>query len=68
MINAVRRSYAWVRGREPLVAVNIAAGAVTAAVAEWQGDLSGDAAWLAVGWGLLVLVARQVVAPHVPER
>lgn len=49
--------------REPLAVVNGVAAAITAAVSEWQGDLTGEHAWLAVGWGLILFVSRQVVSP-----
>lgn len=59
-IAAVRR---FTREREPLAVVSGAAATVTALVAEWQGDLTGDQAWLAVVWALATLVARHYVTP-----
>jgi hypothetical protein len=51
------------REQEPLVVVNAAAGTVVAAVTEWQGDLTGDAAWIAVVWGVGTFVMRLFVTP-----
>lgn len=59
----LKRAFNWLRTKEPLVAVQLVAAAVTGFVAEAQGDLTGDDAWLAVGWAVVALVSRQVVAP-----
>jgi hypothetical protein len=53
----------WARHREPVVVANAAAAAVVAAVAQWQGDLHGQAAWLAVAWGVLTFLQRSLVSP-----
>jgi hypothetical protein len=57
---AVRR---FASEREPVVVVNAAAAGVVALVTEWQGDLGGEAAWLAVAWGVGTFVARMFVTP-----
>lgn len=63
MLNAIKRAVAAVReftrDREPVAMVSGSAATVTALVAEWQGDLTGDAAWLAVLWGVATWLARR---------
>ena len=60
VVQAVRT---FTREREPLAVVSGGAAAITALVAEWQGDLTGDAAWLAVAWGVATWLARRKVTP-----
>ena len=57
---AVRR---FTREREPVVVANAVAGTAVALVTEWQGDLTGEAAWVAVLWGVGVFVARLWATP-----
>lgn len=58
--SAVRR---FTREREPVAVISGAAATITALVGEWQGDLTGDAAWLAVIWGAATWLARRRVTP-----
>jgi hypothetical protein len=57
---AVRR---FTREREPVVVANAVAATAVAAVTEWQGELTGQAAWVAVLWGAGVFVARMLATP-----
>lgn len=63
MLNAIKRAVAAVRDftrdREPVAMVSGTTATVIALVAEWQGDLTGDAAWLAVAWGAATWLARR---------
>lgn len=53
----------FIRTREPVVVINGATAAIAAAVAEWQGELHGQAAWVAVAFGVATFVSRALVTP-----
>lgn len=69
-MNLITRAIQWLRGNEPLAAVNAVAAAVfgvvvqvRAFVEDAQAGLEGEHAWLAVGWAALVLGSRHFVSP-----
>lgn len=63
MLDFIKRAVGAVRGfardHEPVAVTSGAAAGVLALVTEWQGDLTGDAAWVAVAWGAATWVARR---------
>jgi hypothetical protein len=67
MLDMIKRAVAAVRRftseREPVAVVSSTAATAVALVAEWQGDLQGEHAWVAVAWGLGTLIARQLATP-----
>jgi hypothetical protein len=67
MLDTIKRAglavWGYIRHREPVVVANGATAAVAAAVAQWQGGLHGEAAWIAVAWGLLTFAQRAFVTP-----
>lgn len=60
---AARAVAKFTREREPVAVVSSIAAVVVAVTTEWQGDLTGQSAWIGVLWGVATLVARQQVTP-----
>lgn len=63
MKNLVSKVLNFVKNREPVALISLVSGALTTFVVEAQGELHGQDAWVAVGWAVATLLARQAVTP-----
>jgi hypothetical protein len=57
---AVRR---YTNEHEPVAVVSTTAATAVALVTEWQGDLQGEHAWVAVAWAFGTWLARRKATP-----
>lgn len=67
LIDRLRRVYAYLRGREPIVALNAVVAGLAWLANEVSASVSSEASWSAIGAAALAAVGRWLVAPHVKE-